>query len=77
MKPERIMKPYQAKNGRIQYKPSLAQVQRMMDASKGWCLNCGKQQDGVEPDARRYTCDKCGEAKVYGPEELALMGLVH
>lgn len=71
------MKPYQAKNGRIQYKPSIKQVEGMMDKSEGWCLNCGKKQSGVEPDARRYVCDKCGEPKVYGPEELALMGLVH
>lgn len=27
-----------------------------------------------EPDARRYTCESCGEAKVYGAEEIADYG---
>lgn len=39
----------------------------------GFCIGCGAQHEGVEPDARRYTCERCGEAKVYGAEELALM----
>jgi hypothetical protein len=29
----------------------------------------------VEPDARRYTCEGCGQPKVYGLEELVLMGI--
>ena len=31
----------------------------------------------VEPDARKYECDCCGEPKVYGAEELIMMGLYH
>ena len=36
----------------------------------GFCLACGAEAYGVEPDARRYTCEECGEAQVYGAEEL-------
>lgn len=71
------MKAYKARCGETQYKPSIAQVLRMSEKNQGWCLACGKKQDGVEPDARRYQCEHCGKAKVYGAEELALMGLVH
>ena len=39
----------------------------------GFCLNCGEEQDGCEPDARRYKCESCGEPKVYGAEELLIM----
>ena len=40
----------------------------------GICTACGFEQEGVEPDARRYECEDCGEPKVYGAEELLLMG---
>jgi len=42
----------------------------------GFCLECGTETDGVEPDARQYRCDACGMSAVYGLEELMLMGLV-
>lgn len=42
----------------------------------GWCIRCGEEQDGCEPDARGYTCDSCGERSVYAPEELLLRGLM-
>lgn len=41
----------------------------------GFCIACGQEAEGVEPDARRYTCEACGEPAVYGAEEL-LMRLV-
>ena len=40
----------------------------------GFCLNCGEEQDGCEPDARGYECECCGAHKVYGAEEVLLMG---
>ena len=40
----------------------------------GFCLACGEEADGCEPDARKYTCDYCGEKKVYGAEEILMMG---
>jgi len=39
----------------------------------GFCVACGASADGVEPDARGYTCESCGEPGVYGAEELLLM----
>jgi predicted RNA-binding Zn-ribbon protein involved in translation (DUF1610 family) len=41
----------------------------------GFCTACGAEADGVEPDAREYECESCGEAKVYGAEELLMMSV--
>lgn len=38
----------------------------------GFCKACGNEQFGCEPDARRYRCEACGAATVYGCEELLL-----
>jgi hypothetical protein len=38
----------------------------------GFCIACGADAYGVEPDARRYKCEACGEKAVYGAQELAL-----
>ena len=40
----------------------------------GYCLACGEEQSGCEPDARNYECESCGEHKVFGAEECLLMG---
>lgn len=39
----------------------------------GFCTDCGAEVDGVEPDAREYECEHCGEPSVYGAEELLMM----
>jgi DNA-directed RNA polymerase subunit RPC12/RpoP len=39
----------------------------------GFCVKCGEEASGVEPDARKYECESCGERGVYGAEELLLM----
>jgi hypothetical protein len=39
----------------------------------GFCRACGAQADGVEPDARKYECESCGEFQVFGAEELIVM----
>lgn len=39
----------------------------------GFCLACGAEHEGIEPDARKYECEECGKNKVYGAEELLLM----
>ena len=39
----------------------------------GFCVHCGAEAEGVEPDARRYACEACGENGVYGADELLLM----
>ena len=36
----------------------------------GFCLTCGAEAHGVEPDAHRYECESCGERQVYGAQEL-------
>ena len=43
---------------------------------RGWCLTCGEEVDGVEPDARKYLCECCDKRTVYGIEELLMMDLV-
>ena len=39
----------------------------------GFCIACGADADGCEPDARKYKCEDCGERAVYGAEEIMLM----
>lgn len=36
----------------------------------GLCIECGEEQYGVEPDARKYECEGCGKRAVYGAQEL-------
>ena len=54
-------------------------AERVMEATQrrtttldnpGFCIECGNEQDGCEPDARRYACTQCGQRAVYGAEEL-------
>jgi hypothetical protein len=54
---------YKAKSGKTQFMPTLEHVQEMIEDNQGFCLACGETQDGVEPDARRYKCECCGEEK--------------
>jgi len=53
-------------------------VDRIMTACEeddhlGFCIACGEEAYGVEPDARRYVCESCDAKAVYGAEELLLM----
>jgi len=36
----------------------------------GFCITCGAEHMDIEPDARRYSCEVCGEKAVYGAQEL-------
>ena len=38
----------------------------------GFCLGCGAEASGVEPDARNYHCEDCGATQVYGAEEIII-----
>ena len=67
---------YKTRAGTTQYRPSVAYGMALSHDGHGFCLACGWDQPEVEPDARKYKCDHCGEDKVYGIEELALMGLL-
>lgn len=55
---------------------TLARVARAVERSHqsldnpGFCKACGKSADGCEPDARNYECESCGEAQVFGAEEI-------
>ena len=70
---------YIAKCGKAQIKPGLRELRAAISAddNTGFCLACGNEAPGIEPDARRATCEDCGAAKVYGAEQLLLMGLYH
>ena len=46
-------------------------TRRSLD-NPGICICCGADAEGVEPDARKYECESCGEPGVYGAEELLL-----
>jgi hypothetical protein len=69
------------KTGKTRYVPVFAspdEIQEIMfeDNSIGFCIACGEEAYGVEPDARRYECESCEEKQVYGLEELVMMGVV-
>jgi Zn finger protein HypA/HybF involved in hydrogenase expression len=42
------------------------------DDHRGFCVDCGEEAHNVEPDAREYTCESCGQPAVYGAEELLI-----
>lgn len=67
---------YTTKSGVVQYMPRLKWITSVVegDNSEGFCLACGATQGCVEPDARKYTCEACKAPKVYGAEELLMMG---
>lgn len=46
--------------------------QRTTLDNPGFCVACGHEQDGCEPDARNYECESCGKRQVFGAEELLL-----
>lgn len=73
------MQPYRTKAGRIQYRPADAQLLEIIegDNNAGFCLACGEEVDGIEPDAAQYTCPHCHAQKVYGAEELLSMGIYY
>ncbi len=54
---------------------SLDRVLEAVEADEyiGFCIACGYEQEGVEPDARKYKCEECNRAQVYGAEEVLIM----
>jgi len=50
--------------------------EELTDEQAGICLSCEEEVYGVEPDARCYECEHCGAPKVYGVEELLMMGRI-
>ena len=69
---------YKTKAGETQYRPVMTEAEFRSEAGEyaGFCLACGNEQGNCEPDARRYQCEDCRAMKVYGLEELLMMGLL-
>jgi len=40
------------------------------DDNIGFCIYCGADQSGVEPDAENYNCESCNQPGVCGAENL-------
>lgn len=55
---------------------TLEEYHELREEMIGVCINCGWQQDCVEPDGRKVPCEECGELSVFGVEELLIMGQV-
>lgn len=66
------------KRGQTRYKFELTEQEYVAHSEDngGFCIACGDEAYGVEPDARGYECEGCGEPKVYGAEELMMMGFI-
>jgi hypothetical protein len=39
---------------------------------RGFCLACGEEASGVEPDARDYECEACGQRQVWGADDVLI-----
>lgn len=46
------------------------------DDNTGFCLSCGHEQAGCEPDARNGECEICGSLQVFGAMEIIVQGLI-
>ena len=55
---------------------TLEQIEEAIESQNGFCIACGAERECCEPDARNYPCDECDERKVFGAEELIIMGYV-
>ncbi len=76
---ETVMRDYTTRTGATQKMQSFKTLERAIhdDDNTGFCLACGQDRGGVEPDARKYPCESCGARKVYGAQELLIMGLCY
>lgn len=57
-------------------RPTLDEVMTAVESDEniGYCLDCGEEHSEIEPDARCYECNACGAPRVYGAEEILIMG---
>ena len=58
--------------------PTLKAIEKAAEEYAGWCIACGRKHHQVDPDTHGEKCEnsKCGKLKVYGAEEMGLMGMV-
>jgi len=61
----------------FQFELAQEEYQELQDSNGGFCIKCGSETYGIEPDAHEYECEECGEKGVYGAEELMMMGLIN
>jgi hypothetical protein len=52
------------------------EFQNADNESQGYCIECGDEAYGVEPDARKYECESCEKHGVFGASELLMMGRI-
>jgi len=43
----------------------------------GFCLACGEEADGIEPDLSDAVCDACGCHCLFGASEILIMEAYH
>lgn len=43
-----------------------------LDNYNGFCLSCGFEVEGIDPDAKNYVCPKCGASNVSGMATLLI-----
>jgi hypothetical protein len=44
------------------------------DDNIGFCLACGCEQHGIEPDREQSKCVNCDDLEVYAAEQILIMG---
>ena len=71
------MKKYITMSGKTRYLPSESDLLIAIELDNGFCLSCGAENEGIEPDSSKYTCECCNKPMVYGAEQLLLMNLYH
>ena len=49
----------------------------MADDSVGFCIRCGHEHSGIEPDVANAQCAACNLPGLFGVEELLVRGLHH
>jgi hypothetical protein len=52
-----------------------AETSVFTDSHPGFCIACGLEHDGCEPDMRDGECEGCGASAVFGAQELMLSWL--
>jgi len=65
-----------ARNSRVT-RMTVEEFESAAESNDGFCTTCNEvTNSGVEPDARRYECESCGQRTVYGMEEALLCGFI-
>jgi predicted RNA-binding Zn-ribbon protein involved in translation (DUF1610 family) len=58
---------------KIKIPASALEAMLARDNNEGFCLSCGAEAYGVEPDAVNYRCESCGAQEVFGASEILIM----